>query len=929
MSATSRRAFLTASVAVLLVAAALRLYRLPELPLGFHYDEAANGILAGEIGLKGKTPIFISAYTGKEVLFFYWAALWVRMLGATPLALRLGAATIGIITVAVTVWAVRALFREWPEGQWIALLSAAFLATSFWHLLFSRYGFRAVSQPLMQALTVAALWRGLHSPSSARSPLWLILAGFFCGLTGYTYLAARAFPLPLVVTFLSILIADRGRYRARLKQFSIFVLIALLTITPLLYYWATHPGSFMTRTQQVAARSLAEAWEGIIACARMFFCAGDPYIRFNIPYRPLFGAPEAVLFALGFVALIASLRPAAAQKHYRNLPLATFLLSNLVFMVLPSALATGDITPSSLRSIGLLPFIYVFPALGLWQLIRWTGICSGWSAHVRYGVVLLILFSVAAPVSGHTYFNRWASSAALYYAADGDLVDVATYLNRTDLSEVTPYVASVHYRHPTLAFLSRKYGMLHWLTGGRTVVLPAQGDALWVFPRSASDDLAWVESMLPAEAETDIYPGPDGVPAFRAYRVNSVAPPSHMLNADLGHVALLRGYEVTGMPRSGGVVEIAVWWEVLNRPERGDYIPFARLSDRWGFAWGEVLPFHYPSEQWQPGELVVDHLSVPVRPGAPPGEYTVRFGFYAPGAAAPMPVFDEQGGYAGTYVELPVRLSRADTPPAIESLEISRRLDVPIGSILLLGANLDTLSARPGEPLYLTLFWQATDSRLPDCSVSLTSGDITLYEGAPVHGTYPTSLWSAGEVIVDRYNPLLPRDMPPGEYTLRVSVCDVTVEVGTFVIQAISRTFVVPSLSHPLNISLGEKVMLLGYDLSTDEVAPGEKLLVTLYWQALREMDENYTVFVHLIAPDGTMTGQRDSWPLNGSYPTSLWLSGEVVTDTYEIEVETAAPSGEHLLETGMYIAETGKRLEVGDGSHDAIVLQPILVTSR
>ncbi|MCX7682806.1 MAG: hypothetical protein N2508_12730, partial [Anaerolineae bacterium] len=100
------------------------MYRLPELPLGLHYDEAANGILAGEIAFKGKTPIFISSYTGKEVLFFYWAALWTRLLGAMPLALRLGGATVGILTVAATVWAVRELFRGWPEGKWIALLTA-------------------------------------------------------------------------------------------------------------------------------------------------------------------------------------------------------------------------------------------------------------------------------------------------------------------------------------------------------------------------------------------------------------------------------------------------------------------------------------------------------------------------------------------------------------------------------------------------------------------------------------------------------------------------------------------------------------------------------------------------------------------------------------------------------------------------------------
>ncbi|VAW43104.1 hypothetical protein MNBD_CHLOROFLEXI01-4339, partial [hydrothermal vent metagenome] len=56
-----------------MVAATLRLADLPQVPAGVHYDEAANGTLAAEIGLKGERPIFITSYTGKEVLFFYLA----------------------------------------------------------------------------------------------------------------------------------------------------------------------------------------------------------------------------------------------------------------------------------------------------------------------------------------------------------------------------------------------------------------------------------------------------------------------------------------------------------------------------------------------------------------------------------------------------------------------------------------------------------------------------------------------------------------------------------------------------------------------------------------------------------------------------------------------------------------------------------------
>ncbi|MBS3783116.1 MAG: hypothetical protein KGY78_01595, partial [Anaerolineae bacterium] len=94
-----RWVLLAALLAVLMTAAGLRLYQLSERPLGLHYDEAANGILASEIARGLKRPIFIASYTGKEVLFFYWTALWMKLLGATPLALRLSAAFIGVATV--------------------------------------------------------------------------------------------------------------------------------------------------------------------------------------------------------------------------------------------------------------------------------------------------------------------------------------------------------------------------------------------------------------------------------------------------------------------------------------------------------------------------------------------------------------------------------------------------------------------------------------------------------------------------------------------------------------------------------------------------------------------------------------------------------------------------------------------------------------
>ena len=163
-----------------------------------------------------------------------------------------------------------------------------------------------------------------------------------------------------------------------------------------------------------------------------------------------------------------------------------------------------------------------------------------------------------------------------------------------------------------------------------------------------------------------------------------------------------------------------------------------------------------------------------------------------------------------------------------------------------------------------------------------------------------------------------------GGVGVQVQVDGRSLDLGTVVVQAADRMFEVPPVGHPLSIVLGDQVELLGYDLSGETVAPGETLTLTLYWRALTEMDESYTVFTHLVAPDGSMAGQCDNPPVGGSYPTNLWLAGEVVTDVYEIAISADAAPGEHLLVVGMYVAETGARLPVSGESGDAVVLQTI-----
>ena len=133
-----------------------------------------------------------------------------------------------------------------------------------------------------------------------------------------------------------------------------------------------------------------------------------------------------------------------------------------------------------------------------------------------------------------------------------------------------------------------------------------------------------------------------------------------------------------------------------------------------------------------------------------------------------------------------------------------------------------------------------------------------------------------------------------------------------------------------MEASLGEAVRFLGYDLSTNEVRAGGTLQLTLYWQALEEMQISYTAFTHLLDAEKQIWGQVDSIPDRGEAPTTSWVEGETIIDEYEIVVDPEAPRGEYVIEIGMYDADTGQRLRVLSGDQgleaDRLVLGVVQV---
>jgi|GEM_PF-1411684 len=100
------------------------------------------------------------------------------------------------------------------------------------------------------------------------------------------------------------------------------------------------------------------------------------------------------------------------------------------------------------------------------------------------------------------------------------------------------------------------------------------------------------------------------------------------------------------------------------------------------------------------------------------------------------------------------------------------------------------------------------------------------------------------------------------------------------------------------------------FTISADQ----NKLRVILIWQAASPPPTDYTVFVHLTAPDGFVITQRDQPPFGGARPTSHWQPGETYADRYELTLDDSVTPGDYLLLAGMYAPETGRRLAVLDG---------------
>jgi hypothetical protein len=119
---------------------------------------------------------------------------------------------------------------------------------------------------------------------------------------------------------------------------------------------------------------------------------------------------------------------------------------------------------------------------------------------------------------------------------------------------------------------------------------------------------------------------------------------------------------------------------------------------------------------------------------------------------------------------------------------------------------------------------------------------------------------------------------------------------------------------HNTTLRFGDRIELVGFDLNSTQPGSfkrGSYVELSLMWRPLAPIPQNYTVFVQLLAEDGTVVWQADRQPVNGTLPTSIWTRGAEVRDNYGLVASNDWPPGRYRLIAGMYLWPSLERLPV------------------
>ena len=406
----------------------LRFYKVWDNPPALSWDEVSIGYNAYSILKTGKDehgrflPLdtFVAYGDYKPPLPIYVTVPFVALFGLNELVVRLPSVLFGTLTVLLTYFLVKELFRDKETSpliisHWlfdIASIAAAILALSPWHINLSRAGFEA-------NIGLFFILLGIYCVLVARKLSWVWIWAWIPFVAAiYTFNSARYF-----VPFMGLgLVVYCWKYISRQwKYIAIGVIIAVIALLPILPHLFSKEARLRftevnifsdSRIVEVANERIAFDNHSIlgnilhnrrIGYIRSFFMhyldnfspeflfiRGDGNPKFSTQDVGQMYIVDLPFLLLGFIMMFTYFRAQAWLLSY-------WLLAAIV----PAA--TARETPHALRILNSLPTWHIFIAFGIMSAFQYRKKLRNRFVNTRTVYCLLLIALYAVNVSYYLY----------------------------------------------------------------------------------------------------------------------------------------------------------------------------------------------------------------------------------------------------------------------------------------------------------------------------------------------------------------------------------------------------------------------------------------------------------------------------------------------------------------------------------------------
>ncbi len=516
---------------VVVLAAFLRFYQLGINPPSLTWDEAAWGYNAYSLGIDGKDEFgrflpfnYLESFGDfKPPMYAYLDIIPVKLFGLNEFATRFPSALFGVLTVLLTFFLVKRIFRENHKparnasisvaggsliinhkSEKIALLSALFLAISPWHILLSRAAFEA---NVASFFIITGVWAFL---AGAQDKKWyLIISSVSFALSMYVFNTSRIVS-PLLVLILIILF--RKKLWELKKQTVTAFIIGLVVFLPILGFLLTpqaglrfkevnifsDPQVIKTANQEIANDGNA-LWSKVIHNRRLLysveyikhyfdnlspnflFIKGDGNPKFSIQTVGQMYIWDIIFFVGGILFLIRK-----REGNWWLIPLW------LLIGIIPAA--TARETPHALRIETTLPTFQIVVAYGFVVLMDKI---TKYKKFIVYGLLFILFLNFL--YFYRNYFNHYPYeySGEWQYGYKQSIEYVKSVEKSYDYIQVTnalgrPYIYYLFYTKTNPEFFRQTASVERDSFGFITV----KGFGKYVFPKNYDYSLSKNNKVL-------------------------------------------------------------------------------------------------------------------------------------------------------------------------------------------------------------------------------------------------------------------------------------------------------------------------------------------------------------------------------------------------------------------------------------------------